>query len=316
MNSKLLLNLILLAAVAALGLVAFLEPGKEEEKTVYLTELDSDGIERFELRNTETLVFAKQDGHWRLTAPFAAPANDIRVRQLLNIAKSESHARYPLKPEELPKFGLDQPKAVLTIGQTRLAFGGAEPIDMMRYVQVGDTLHLVADDFSQHLNAKATDYVDKQLLPEDGKLKAISLPGLKATLGDKSQWTLEPPGDASAVDELANAWQAARAIEVHRHEQPAPGEAIHLALANGQTVDFTILQREPDLLLLRPDWKLEYLVVGEAGKRLLSLQATTPDGDGAQAGDEEDAEAPLEKTPEEMMELEPGEDVDGEREAD
>jgi hypothetical protein len=306
MKSKLLLNLILLAAVAALAAVAFFEPGKEEAKTVYLTDIEPDTLSHFELSNGEKILFEQKDGHWRLTAPFAAPANDIRIRQLLKLTKTESRARYPLKPEDLTKFGLDKPNAVLNIGQTKLIFGGFEPIDMLRYVQIGDTLHLVADDFSQHLSAKATDYVDKKLLPEDAQLNAISLPGLSAKRGDKGQWLLEPPGDIAAMTELANAWQAARAIEVQRHEQPAKGETIRITLGQGQPVEFVLLQREPDVLLVRPDWKLEYLIPGEAGKRLLALQK--PGSDGDKGADEEDSTA--EDVPEEVPEFIPGEDVE------
>jgi len=308
MKPKLLLNLILLVILAALGIVAFFEPGKEEPKTVYLTDIDTESLDRFELRNTETLVFEKQDGQWKLTAPFPAPANEIRVRQLLNIAKAESRARYPLKPEDLPKFELGKPKAVLKLGQTDLVFGGSEPIDMLRYVQIGDTLHLVADDFFHHLIAKATDYVDKKLLPEDTQIKDLSLPGLKASLGDKGQWNLEPPGDAAAMAELANAWQSARAIEVTRHGQPVSGDAIHIGLGENRSVEYVILQREPDLLLVRPDWKLEYLVPGEAGKRLLGLQK--PGSEIDKELDEEDSEAPPEESPGDATAVEPGEDVE------
>lgn len=309
MKPKLLLNLILLAVLAALAAVALFEPGKEKAKKVYLTDIDIDAVGRFELGNGESLAFEKQNGHWRLAAPFPAPANDIRVRQLLNIAKAESKARYPLKPEDLPKFELDKPKAVLALGQTRLAFGGFEPIDMLRYVRIGDTLHLVTDDFAHHLAAKATDYVDKKLLPEDARLKELELPGLSAKLGGKGQWTLDPPGDAPAMAELAAAWQSARAIEVRRREQPVQGEGIRIALAEGQPVEYVIVQREPDLLLVRPDWKLEYMVAGDAGKRLLGLQKPGVEGG---KPDEEESESPLgdPEAPDEDIEYGPGEDVE------
>lgn len=309
MQPKFLINLILLVILVVLGVVAFLEPGKEEPKTVLLTDINVDALNRFELRNKETLVFEKQDGRWKLTAPFAAPANEIRIRQLLNIAKAESRARYPLKPDDVSKFELDKPKAVLKLGTVELVFGGSEPIDMLRYVQIGNTLHLVTDDFFHHLIANATDYVDKKLLPDDARIKALSLPGLKASRGDKGQWNLEPPGDNTAMAELTNAWQSARAIEVNRHEQPVQGDMIHIGLGENRAVDFVILQREPDLLLVRPDWKLEYLVPGEAGKRLLSLQKHGADNDDDKLEDE-DSEAPEKDAPEDVIEADPGEDVE------
>ena len=286
------LNLVLLIVLATLIGVAFFEPGKEEASTVYLTEIDGDTINRFELKNQENLVFEKKEGHWWLSSPFQAPANEIRIRQLLNIAKAESHARYPVKSEELVKFELDKPKAELNFGQTMLRFGGSEPIDMRRYVQIGYTLHLVDDDFSQQLLAKATDFVDKKLLPEDAKIKELSLPNLNAKLGDKGQWKIEPPSDASGMSELVNAWQSARAIEVNRFEGQAQGDKIQIGLVNSANVEFLILQREPDLLLVRQDWKLQYMVAGESGKRLLGIQKPTAENEKEQ--NEEESESPPE----------------------
>ncbi|MDD5036361.1 MAG: DUF4340 domain-containing protein [Methylococcaceae bacterium] len=306
MKPKFLLNLVLLVVLAALAGVAFFEPGKEEPKTVYLTHLDPESLDRFELKNQENMVFEKHEGHWRLTAPFLAPANDIRIRQMLNLAKAESAAHYPLKPEDSSKFELDKPKAVLNLGEVQLIFGGQEPIDMHRYVQVGDTLHLVSDDFFHHLIAKATDYVDKKLLPEDTKLKEIFLPGLQAKGGENGQWTMEPPGEVGAMNDLAAAWQSARAIEVKRDEQQGQGDVIRIGLNNGQSVEFVILQREPDLLLLRPDLKLQYLVAGESGKRLLGLQKPGTEAD--KEGKEDESESPADGSLDEVIDPEPEED--------
>jgi hypothetical protein len=272
MKSKTLLNLAMLAALLALAGVALLEPGKEEPRAVRLTEMDENAVERIELRNKENIVFEKSDEHWRLSAPFAAPANDMRVRQLLDIAHAESVARYPLAPEDLARFELDKPKAVLNLGSVKLTFGGAEPIDMRRYVQIGDTLHLANDDFFHHLIAPAVDYVDKKLLPEDAKPSELFLPGLKVVQAENGRWRLDSPGDSAGIDDLVNAWRTARAIEVKRIEQPPQGDIVRIAMAGGANVEFVIVQREPDLLLARADRGLQYLLPGDAAKQLLTLQ--------------------------------------------
>ena len=311
MKPKMLLNLVLLIVLAALIGVVFLEPGKEEANPVSLTNQDVDAIDRFELKNQENLVFEKKAGHWWLSSPFQAPANDIRIKQLLKIPNAESRAHYPVKSDELGKFELEKPKAELKLGQITLRFGGLEPIDMLRYVQIGDTLHLVTDDFSHQLFAKATDFVDKKLLPEDAKIKEIAIPGLRASLGDKGQWSLEPPADGEGMSEWVTAWQSARAIEVNRHEVPAVGDKINITLANGPIIEYLILQREPDLLLLRPDWKLEYLVAGEPGKRLLGLQKPSVESEKEQ---EEESESPPKSEAEGVMEGESVEDSNSDSE--
>ena len=51
-----------------------------------------------------------------------------------------------------------------------------------------------------------------------------------------------------------------------------------------------VVQREPDLLLVRPDWKLEYMIAAESGKRLLNLQKSSAETENGP--EEEESESP------------------------
>jgi len=295
MKSRLLLNLVLVCVVAALALVAVFEPGKDKPKSNPLTSIEESGVESFTLRNQETIEFERKNGGWWLKSPFVAPANEIRVRQLLDIARSDTDAQYPVSLDDLPKFELDKPKVSMTLGDTTILFGGSDPIDMRRYVLIGSTLYLVRDDFFHHLNAKAIDYVDKKLLAEGAKITSIAIPGLKATLDEGGRWLFEPPvGDASAVSAaLLNAWQSARAIDVQRWDKPEGGEPIRIGLADGTAVEFTLVKREPELILARKDWGLKYELVGAVAKQLLNEKAPDepakePEDDEAAPDDEDD----------------------------
>lgn len=288
MKTRFLLNLVLACVAAALALVVVFEPGKEELESTPLTQIDGAGVNSFTLQTPhEVLAFERKDGHWWLKSPLTAPANDIRIRQLLEVAKTDTDAQYPLKQEELAKYELDPPSATLTIGEVTIRFGGSDPIDMRRYVQVGDTLYLVRDDFSHHLNAGATDYINKKLLAEDAKIASIALPGLKVKLSPEGQWVMEPAaGDASAAaTALSNAWQSARAIEVKRIDKPARGDNIRIGLADGGTAEFVILQREPELILGRADWGIQYELVGDIAKQLLNQPV--PEDDKAAGSDDD-----------------------------
>ena len=307
MNSKLWLNLGLLALVLALAGVAFFEPGREEPKVVHLTEVEVALANRVELLNKESMVFEKRDGHWWLAQPFSAPANEIRIQQLLEIPRAESEAQYPLKKEDLPKFELDKPKATLMVGGAKLMFGGSDPLDMKRYVQVGDSLHLVNDDFFHHLIAGATDFVDKKLLPEEVAPNEILLPGVHAKLGADGKWINEPVTDIDAgLPDLISAWRGARAIEVKRIDHVPQGDVVRIGYPGKPAVEFVIVQREPDLLLARTDWGLQYLLPAESGKRLLALQK--PD---TTAGSEEKLDSEEDESSGEHMdgaEMPPSED--------
>lgn len=278
MRTRLLLNLALLAVIVVLGAVAFFKPGKQEPESRPLLTLDATTLSRVTLHNKETLAFEKADGLWRLTAPFAAPVNQVRVGQLLDVAKAKSEADYPVKPEDLAQFGLDNPQATLTLGETTLQFGGTDPINMRRYVRLGDTLHLVEDNFYHHLTAPATDYVDKKLLPEGARIKEIQLPGLKAVKEPDGQWTADPAGEGKTdLGVLASAWATTRAIDVKRLEQPEViGETLRIGLMEGEPVEFVIIQKQPYLVLARKDWGLQYEITAESSRELLNQPRPEP----------------------------------------
>ena len=279
MKSRLALNLGLLALIAILAAVAVLKPGKKDEPQPTLVVGKLDALNNVTLQNKEKLTFEKRDGLWRLTAPFAAPVNQVRMRQLLEVGQAASSAHYPIKPEELAQFGLDQPQATLALGDSILQFGTTDPINMRRYVRIGDTLHLVDDNFFHHLTASATDYVDKKLIPEGAKIRQIELPGLKAMKGADGHWTAEPSGDGKTDwAELASTWATARAIEVKRLEKDSQGDTIRITLNEGSPIEFIILRKQPSLTLARRDLGLQYEMTADTSRDLLNQKqpATKP----------------------------------------
>ena len=277
MKSRLALNLGLLALIAILAAVAVLKPGKKEEPQPTLVVGTLDALNNVTLQNKEKLTFEKRDGLWWLTAPFAAPVNQVRMRQLLEVGQAASSAHYPIKPEELAQFGLDQPQATLALGDSILQFGTTDPINMRRYVRMGDTLHLVDDNFFHHLTASATDYVDKKLIPEGAKIRQIELPGLKAMKGADGHWTAEPAGDGKTDwAELASTWATARAIEVKRLEKDSQGDTIRITLNEGSPIEFIILRKQPALTLARRDLGLQYEITAETSRDLLNQKQPDP----------------------------------------
>lgn len=304
MNQRWLLNLGLLLVIAVLALVVAFEPGKQKEAEIKLTEVDPKGVVSLSLKHKETMAFEKRDGRWWLSAPFAAPANEFRVTELINIATAKSFSRYPIKAEELKQFELDAPKAELTVGGVVMSFGGSDPLESRRYVKVGDTLHLVADDFYHHLIASAADFVERKLLVGDSNLVELQLPDFKLKRAD-GKWVFDPASDqAGPGDQLVGEWRNARAIEVRKLEQGKPivGPAVRLVAEDGSSVEFIVTQRDPDLWLARKDWGLQYQIVGETGKLLLSYpkkpqekpaeEPGKPDATGKQSGGEESGENP------------------------
>jgi len=272
MKPRLLVNLGLLALIAVLATIAILKPGKNEVESTPLLALDLQGLNRVTLKNKETLVFEKKEGLWNLTAPFVAPVNQVRVGQLLDITKAVSEANYSVQPDDLAQFGLDTPQAVLGLDDMTLQFGSTDPIKMRRYVRIGETLHLVEDNFFHHLTASASDYVDKRLIPERAKIREIQLPDLKATRDQQGQWTVEPNAKTGTdLAELTSVWATARAIEVKRWNPVAEGEPIRIGFTEGPTLEFVIINKSPELVLGRKDLGLQYTLTAETSRELLNL---------------------------------------------
>ena len=297
MKTRLMLNLSLLIVIAVLAAVVVLKPGKQSEAVIPLTSLDPASLKRVTLKNPETLVFEKQDSLWRLTAPFAAPVNQIRLGKLLEIAQAPSVARYPLNPQALAQFGLDKPEMVLQLDDTVLQIGGSDPINMRRYVRVGDTLHLVEDAFYHNLIATALDYVDKKLVPEGTRIREIQLPGFKASKNAEGRWTTEPAGPTNTpAEEQALTWETAWAIKTQRLAAGHAAETIRLVPSAGAPIEFLIVQKQPTLILGRKDLGFQFEVPEYTARKLLNLpppggqkpQASSPVG--AEGSDGEDSD--------------------------
>lgn len=278
LGSRTLLNLGLLAAVAILALLAIYEPGKEKPKEEpHLVQFTSDGIStlRIERVNGPTIVLERQQGSWRMTEPLAIGVNDFRISSLLRIGELKSLKQFKATPEQLAQYGLQAPNATLIInGTTRIEFGNSTPIDQRRYVRVGDTVHLITDNYFYHLIGAPTTYASNSLLDSKAALVRLELPGL-VLAQQEGKWSATPqPVDFSAdqVTQLLDHWRHAQALEVAPYDG-RKGERVRLTFAgNDQPVEFLVTERTPELILARPDLKVQYHLPPSSVAELLTLK--------------------------------------------
>ncbi|HEY0635177.1 MAG TPA: DUF4340 domain-containing protein [Gammaproteobacteria bacterium] len=278
LGSRTLLNLGLLALVALLALLALYEPGKEKPvEEPALVALNSDGISSLRIvrANGETIVLERPQGTWRMSEPLAIGVNDYRISSLLRITELKSLGQFAAAPESLAQYGLDAPNATLVInGTTRLDFGNSTPIDQRRYVRIGDTIHLITDNYYYHLIGTPTTYASNSLLDNNSAPLRLDLPGLLLAQ-QEGKWSATPqPADFSVdqITQLIDHWRHAQALEVAPYDG-RKGEMVRITLTGSdEPLVFLVTERTPELILARPDLKIQYHLPASSVAELLTLK--------------------------------------------
>lgn len=289
------LNFTLLAAVAGLGAAVWFTQ-KEAEKGPPLTALAADAIERIAILypghsaehsghpGAAEIQLAKQNGEWRVVAPVQAAADPLEVATLINLASQQTHRRLKLTETDTRELKLEPPQFSVMLNDQKLDFGDIDPLEYRRYVRVGDEIALIDDPPAASVDADYSDLVGKELLPAKAEIARIDVPGLKVERQpDGKTWAATSAGaDAGAAaggDALArfvDGWSSARAMwNAAMPADGGQGEPIRITLKDGQTLDFAIAAREPQLLLDRPAWKLRY-TLSKADEALLLTLAPPP----------------------------------------
>ena len=140
------INLVLALLVAALLIVDQWPERGDKADLQTLTDLAIDDITSLSIERGGRLTLALHrdaDG-WQLSHPLPVPAAARRVAQLLAVARAEVAQRFPLN-DDAARYGLDEPQAVLHIGQLRLAFGQRDTSQQARYVQMDDDVCVIDD---------------------------------------------------------------------------------------------------------------------------------------------------------------------------
>ncbi|HQU15746.1 MAG: hypothetical protein B7Z66_12760 [Chromatiales bacterium 21-64-14] len=278
MRSRTLLNLVLAATVLGLALVVHFRPGREKPPPPPpLTPLAPHDITAIAIERPghPAITLAKTHGRWRITAPLQARANQLRVDGVEAAAAAGSLAHYSAARLNLKGVDLDPPKARLRLNQETIKFGGTDPINQWRYVQIGDTVHLINDTVYPFLTMGPTGFVDLTLLPEETRILSLRLPALHLRRNANGDWTLDPPQPKVTADQiqaLVNRWHDAQALDVQRyHAGKSLGEIVVHLQGRKTPVRFILQETDPELVLARPAQGLSYHLDGALSKHLLAL---------------------------------------------
>jgi len=267
------LNALLLIVVGALGAFVYLKPSVDSRNENPLSKLkasDANTI-RIERPGTSAISLEKKSAGWRVTAPLSARADETRVQRLLSIVEAKSAVRMPAT--ELARFELDPPSASLAIGKQAFSFGMVNSLTREQYVMTGDAVYTVHPRYGAALPASPADLASKQLFGADEIPVRIALKDFSLEQRD-GKWTPAPvpAGDLSQDDyaRWADGWRFASALRVEPYVGGKPRQDVEIRLKSGTVVTLGILASGANLVLTRPDEKLQYYFNIETAKRLLS----------------------------------------------
>ncbi|MBI2296439.1 MAG: DUF4340 domain-containing protein [Betaproteobacteria bacterium] len=272
MKRSLWLNALLLVAVAGLGLFVYLRPKSDAPAEHALSALKPEevGSIRIEREGAAAVVLERKQDAWFLVAPLAARADDFAVQRLLAIVQAK--AAHRLAATDLARFDLERPPARLIIGGQSFGFGVVSEVAREQYVLTGDAVYAVNPRYGMALPGNAAALISRRLLAPGEVPVRIEVSGFSVTQRD-GRWVLAPaPGEPSQDDlnRWVDDWRLATAIRVEPYAKGKPRGEIKLELENSGKLALGILGREPELVLLRPDEKLQYHFLAEIANRLLS----------------------------------------------
>ena len=272
MKKSWLLNTTLLILVVALGWFAYLKPRSDEPTTYPLSTLKSDQVRHIRLERgaSPAIAIEKKEDVWLIAAPFTARADPFHVERLLAIVAARTAHRFP--GTDLARFELDQPQARLTIDGQSFNFGTVSAMMREQYVLTGGTVYAIDPRYGAALPATAEQLIGRQLFPGNEAPVRFEFKDFSIIQSD-GKWSVTPQGADLSQDDFnrwVDGWRQATALRAERHAGKKPIGEIKVEFRDGGKLALGILQREPQLVVLRPDEKLQYYFASDTAKRLLT----------------------------------------------
>jgi hypothetical protein len=263
---------LLAAVVAVLGIYVYFKPARGpaqyEVSTLKAQEIRSIRVER--PGDAAPLLLERRQDGWYVASPFAARADALRAHQVLAIAEAKSFHRLPAA--DLARFELDRPLAWVTLADQTFSFGLVNAVTREQYVLSGDYVYTLHPRYGAALPARPADAANRQLFAADEVPVRIEL--REFTVEQRSgKWTLTPASGAVSQEEFmrwVDVWHLASALRVEPWTRGKPVAEIRVRLKNGHNLTVGVLARQPELVLVRTDEKMQYHLRVEAAKGLFS----------------------------------------------
>jgi hypothetical protein len=94
----------------------------------------------------------RRNQDWIWSSSGKAVQDEEWVNKLLHIARLPSLHHFPVDPARLADFALEPPRYTLILNDLPLEFGKLDPASGLRYLRVGQTIHLITDSYTHLLS--------------------------------------------------------------------------------------------------------------------------------------------------------------------
>ena len=154
MNPVVRTNWLLTALAVILILLVSRQSSREQGDYQSITPLAASDIGTIGIQH-QTTPYARLQrnaGTWVWMPDGGEVADKEWVARLAHIAELPSLRHFPAATKELAEFGLNPPRYRLTLNHQVIDFGSVDPSSGLRYVLIGDVIHLVSDGYTHHLS--------------------------------------------------------------------------------------------------------------------------------------------------------------------
>ena len=275
MSPRTLLNIGIAAAVLALGTFLYLAARVDRNGTLEHFALVPEVLENvsrieIERRGQNAIVLERSRGQWRMSAPRVARLDEVQLSRVLDVARFRATQR--MRAEDLERFELDKPWARIRFDRYAVEFGTTNGLTQELYVRSADHVYAVPSQLATGVPGNAARLLAHRLFGPDEQPIAFRLKYF-AVHHDGVRWVMEPPDPSLSQDDVirwVDQWRLASSLVTQPAEQTQPAESIRIDLKGAGTIVLDVLQRTPNLVLLRADELLQYHLPASYSATLLA----------------------------------------------
>ena len=281
MNSRTALNIGVATIAAALAAFLYFAPPRDQsasQEHFALIPERAENVSRIEIerRGQSAIVLERSARQWRMTTPRAARLDEVQLSRVLDVARFRALQR--MSADDLARFELDKPWAQIRFDRHAVDFGTTNSVTQELYLRSGEHVYAVPARLAAAIPGNAARLLAHRLFGPEEQPVAFELKTFSVR-HDGVRWQLTPSDPSLSQDDLirwVDRWRLASSVVTQPGgNKKQPAESIKIGLRDARTVVLGILERTPDLVLLREDESLQYhFAAGQAATLLAAPNAS------------------------------------------